>query len=227
MLASFIVLALLSGAHLACSSSTQDRRDTGTSLLLYTDQGCSTPSASNPNVTLGLNVCAVTTGLESFILFPTPCTSGDVAVWMFTDVACGNPASSLDWYHGANGNIDCYATFKGAMAAVMLTCDANTDETEPSRPTSTTTIAVGPVANAATPATGGSTATMAAPPTSSSATSTSGTQDTPTANSNSSGWNSLDLGTRIGIIVALVVGVPPIFIGLYTIHLMKKKKQRK
>ena len=212
MLAYFIALALLSWPQLARSS-------TGTFLSLYTDQACSTPSATNPNVTLGLNVCAVTTGLESFILLPAPCTSGDVAVWMFTDVACGNTASVLDWYHGAGDNNYCWAAFNGAMAAVMLTCDADTSETEPSRPTSTTTIAVGPVANAATSTTEGeSTANTAVPSTSSSATSTDGS----TADSKASGWNSLDRGTRIGIIVAIAVGVPPILIGLYALQRQRR-----
>ncbi|PMD13729.1 hypothetical protein NA56DRAFT_755500 [Hyaloscypha hepaticicola] len=191
----FLTLALLA------------RRSTaGVSLSLYTDQSCTTPSATNPNVTLGLNVCAVTTGLESFILLPTPCVSGDVAAWMFTDIACGNPAGIMDWYHGAGGNDYCWATFHGAMAAVMLTCDANKDETYPSRPTSTTTIAVGPVANppaSATTSTGSS----------SSGTSTSESGSTATGNSTATGWSSLDLGTRIGIIVAICVGVPPIIIG--------------
>jgi hypothetical protein len=206
----FITLALL--AH----------RSTGVSLSLYTDQSCTTPSATNPNVTLGLNVCAVTTGLESFILLPSPCTSGDVAAWMFNDIACGNPAGFMDWYHGAGGNDYCWATFHGAMAAVMLTCDANKDETYPSRPTSTTTIAVGPVANPPASATTGGGAT-AGPSTgsSSSETSTGESGSTTTGNSTATGWSSLDLGTRIGIIVAICVGVPPIIIGLIAL-----KKQR-
>ena len=68
---------------------------------------------------------------------------------------------------------------------------------------------------------------MAAHSISSSATSTGGAQDASTVNSNSSGWNSLDLATRISIIVGLAVEIPPILIELYTIQLMKKKRGRR
>jgi hypothetical protein len=213
MLASF-ARAVLFGAQLA--------RGLDIALMLYTDHACSTPSASNPNVTLGLNVCAVTTGLESFILTPVPCTSGNVAHWVFSDVACGDVSSA--YYHGANDNNDCFAAYDGAMAALMLTCDGNVDELEPSRPTSTTTIAVGPVATS-----GASMTAPAAPSSTSSAsglTGTGGNNGSSTTSSGGSGWNSLDLGTRIGIIIALAVGIPPILIGLYALSLKKKKDRR-
>jgi hypothetical protein len=229
MLTSFVAWALLSSAQLARSS-------VSIPLTLYTDHACSTPSSSNPNVTLGLNVCAVTTGLESFVLEPFPCTSGNVAQWVFTDVACGDVSDA--YYHGAGDNNYCYAAYNGAMAAVMLTCDGDAYETEPSRPTSTTTIAVGLVATAgaltvatagtSTVATAGaSTASPAASSTSSGSTGTGGSQGASTTNSVVSGWNSLDLGTRIGIIVALAVGIPPILIGLYAIRMKKKDQQRR
>jgi hypothetical protein len=211
MLASF-ARALLFGAQLA--------RGLDIALMLYTDHACSTPSASNPNVTLGLNVCAVTTGLESFILTPVPCTSGNVANWVFSDVACGDVSSA--YYRGANDNNDCYAAYDGAMAALMLTCDGDVDETEPSRPTSTTTIAVGPVATR-----GASMTAPAAPSSTSSAsgpTGTGGNNGSSTTSSGGSWWNSLDSNTRIGIIVALAVGIP--LIGLYCIYKKKKKDRR-
>jgi hypothetical protein len=125
MLASFIAWALLSGARLAHSSADIE-------LSLYTDHTSSTPSASNPNITRGLNVCAVTTGLESFVLSPVPCTSGDVAHWVFTTVACGDVSNA--YYHGASNNNDCYAAYGGTMAAVMLTCDVDVDEDDCGRP---------------------------------------------------------------------------------------------
>ncbi|TVY71416.1 hypothetical protein LSUE1_G005365 [Lachnellula suecica] len=206
MFATSVALTLL--------SSIQVVHSLGTSLSLYTDQGCSTPSTTNPNVTLGLNVCAVTTGMESFVIDPTPCTSGNVQAWMFLDVACGNPSSN--WYHGANGNNYCYATYKGAMAAVMLTCDGNTDETTPSRPTATMTIAVGEVANAPTStAAGGSTGATAVSSNSSSTTNTDASQPSSTTSSKASGWNGLDQGTRIGIIVALSMGIPAIILATW------------
>src|SRR5258707_106729 len=113
-------------------------------LLLYTDHAYSMPISSNPNVTLGLNVCTVITGLESFILPPVPCTSGDVAVWAFTNLGCRDISDGF--YHGAHSNNDCYAALEGAIAALMRTCNGDTYETEPSAPTSSTNVAVDPVA---------------------------------------------------------------------------------
>jgi hypothetical protein len=181
MLVSFLALALLSSAQLA--------RVNGIPLLLYTDHVCLTPSASNPNVTLELNVCAITTGLESFILDPTPCTTGNVQGWTFLDTACRNPGPVY-----SSGNIKyCYAPLEGGgIGSVMLTCDQS--ETTPPTPVSTTTIVVGPVAN---PITSNSS--------SSSSTSTGGTSDQPAIKS---WWDSLSRGTRIAFIVALAVGVP-------------------
>lgn len=217
MLASFILWALLSGAQLACGSAYYPREARLVAALsLYTDHACSTPSASNPNVTLGLNVCAVTTGLQSFILPPVPCTSGKVAQWVFTDVTCGSVSN--DYYLSANSNSNCYAAYHGAMAAVMLTCDGDAHETEPSRPTSTTTIVVGPVATG-----GASTAAPAAPSTSSGPTGTGADQGASTANSAASGWNSLNRGMRIGIIAALAVGIPLVLIGSYTTRMQRRR----
>lgn len=51
----------------------------------------------------------------------------------------------------------------------------------------------------------------------SSAGSTTGSAGTSTSNSGSGalGWKGLDCGARVAIIVAIVVGVPPIFVGLW------------
>jgi hypothetical protein len=215
MLASFIAWALLSGAQRARGSAIYPR-DAGlvAPLSLYTDHACSTPSASSSNVTLGLNICAVTTGLESFILSPVPCISGNVAQWVFKDVACG--AVSDDYYRGVN---NCYAAYHGAMAAVMLTCDGDASETVPSRPTSTTTIVVGPVATG-----GASTPAPAAPSISSGPTGTGADQGASTTGSGATGWNSLNQSTRIGIIVALAVGIPLLAVGSYTTRMQLKRE---
>jgi hypothetical protein len=76
---------------------------------------------------------------------------------------------------------------------------------------------------------GASTTAPAAPSSTSSAsglTGTGGNNGSSTTSSGGSGWNSLDLGTRIGIIIALAVGIPPILIGLYALSLKKKKDRR-
>lgn len=181
MLAPFVALALLSSAQLACGD--------GIPLAFYTDHACLTPSASNPNVTLELNVCVVTTGLESFVHDPTPCTAGNVQGWTFLDTACKNQASVY-----SSGTVKyCYAPIAGGgIASLMLTCDQS--QTTPPTPLSTTTIVVGPVAN---PSTSNSS--------SSSSTSTDGTSDSSTPKS---WWNRLSQGARIGFIVAFAVGVP-------------------
>jgi hypothetical protein len=212
MIAFFVALALLSAPELV--------RSTGIFLSLFTDEHCSTPSTTNPNVNLGINVCAVTTGLESFIYVPVACTTGFAKAWVFTDVGCTNPVDPDYYYVGGSNNNYCYAAYiPGVFPALMLTCDADAEEVTPSRPTSTTTIAVGSVVNAATSTTAGGSTTTGA----SSAGSTTNSTDTntgtgtSTSNSNATGWNSLDYGSRVGIIVAIAVGVPPIFIALYAL----------
>jgi hypothetical protein len=210
MIAFFVALALLSAPELV--------RSTGIFLSLFTDEHCSTPSTTNPNVTLGINVCAVTTGLESFIYVPVACTTGFAKAWVFTDVGCTKPVDPDYYYVGGSSNNYCYAAYiPGVFPALMLTCDADADEVTPSRPTSTTTIAVGPVVNAATSTTAGGSTTTGASSAGSTTGSTGTGTDTSTSNSNATGWNSLDYGTRVGIIVAIAVGVPPIFIGLYAL----------
>jgi hypothetical protein len=210
MIAFFVALALLSAPELV--------RSTGIFLSLFTDEHCSTPSTTNPNVTLGINVCAVTTGLESFIYVPVACTTGFAKAWVFTDVGCAKPVDPDYYYVGGSSNNYCYAAYiPGVFPALMLTCDADADEVTPSRPTSTTTIAVGPVVNAATSTTAGGSTTTGASSAGSTTGSTGTGTDTSTSNSNATGWNSLDYGTRVGIIVAIAVGVPPIFIGLYAL----------
>ncbi|KIM95699.1 hypothetical protein OIDMADRAFT_33784 [Oidiodendron maius Zn] len=176
MLSSLLILVLSNAL-----GSTLTTRATEIPLSLYTDESCLTPSTSAPNITLGLNVCTVTTGLESFILPVTPCISGNVAVWGFTDNACANLGTG-SWEISAT---HCYASSSnGAIAAIMLTCDANADETEPSAATATTTVSVGPVANSY--------------PTS---TTTPSSSSDSTPNSNTNPWDNLKIGTRVGIIV--------------------------
>lgn len=210
MIAFFVALALLSTPKLV--------RSTGIFLSLFTDEHCSTPSTTNPNVTLGINVCAVTTGLESFIYVPVACTTGFAKAWVFTDVGCAKPVDPDYYYVGESSNNYCYAAYiPGVFPALMLTCDADAEEVTPSRPTSTTTIAVGPVVNAATSTTAGGSTTTGASSAASTTDSTTDSTGTSTSNSNATGWNSLDYGTRVGIIVAIAVGVPPIFIGLYAL----------
>ena len=178
MLSSLLILVLSSAL-----GSTLTTRATEIPLSLYTDESCLTPSTSAPNITLGLNVCTVTTGLESFILPVTPCISGNVAVWGFTDNACANLGTS-SWEISTK---HCYASSSnGAIAAIMLTCDANADETEPSAAMATTTVSVGPVANSY-------------PTSTSTPSSSSGNNSTP--NSNTSPWDNLKIGARVGIIV--------------------------
>ncbi|OCT53324.1 hypothetical protein CLCR_10665 [Cladophialophora carrionii] len=182
------------------------------------DSGCTTPSTLATNISLELGACVVTPGLGSFHLSPFPCASGSVQNYVFTDTACGQV--SRDYYRGGDGS--CYTAYYGAMAAIMLSCD----QESPEPPTATTTIPVAAVA------TGASSSTSSTTPSSSneggddsSATSTSTTDtSSSSASASASEWNSLDLGTRIGIIVSLAVGVPPITL---TIYMILQKRRRK
>ena len=83
MIAFFVALALFSAPQLVHS--------TGIYLSLFTDQHCAVPSTTNANVTVGINFCVVTPGLESFIYTPVACSTGFAKAWVFTDVGCGVP----------------------------------------------------------------------------------------------------------------------------------------
>lgn len=217
-------LALLRAATLANASATE------IPMTLYTDNGCENPSTTAANVSLNIDVCVVTPGLGSYILEPFPCSSGSVVSYVFTDTACGNVAQDTVFRGGGvfGGNDNCYGPTGGDMAAIMLSCNQDT----PGQPSSTTTIDVGPVATGASPTSTSSTATSdsgAGGGSSSSSSSSSGTGFGSGSSSSysASGWNSLDLGTRIGIIIALAVGVPPILLGIYTLRLQKRRKEQK
>jgi hypothetical protein len=182
-------------------------------LPFYTDHDCTAPSTTASNTSLALGVCIVTPGMGSFEQLPVPCQSGSVQNYVFADTACGQ-LDGGSYYRTGDGH--CYAAFTGGMAAMMLSCD----QTAPGQPIATTTIDVGPVAT--------SPAQTSSPSSSSSGSGTdtgSGTtsSSSPTSNpsSLSSGWNSLDKGVRIGIIVSLAIGV------LLTLYLIAMKKQKR
>ena len=219
--------ALLRAATLANASATE------IPMTFYTDNSCDDASSTAAAVSVNIDVCVVTPGLGSFVLDPFPCSSGSVIAYVFGDTACGNVAED-SIFRGGGGdgtNDNCYGPIKGDLAAIMLSCKQDT----PGQPSSTTTIDVGPVATGASPtsistsstATSGSGGGGGSSPSSSSSSSSGTGSGSASSSSNPSGWDSLDLGTRIGIMVALAVGIPPILIGIYTIRLQKKKKERR
>ena len=171
-------------------------------ITLYTDTDCVTPSTSATNVSLGIGVCAVTPGLSSFHLGSFPCLSGSVRYYIFGDTACGHTTDFTDHY------ADCHSAIEGGLAAVMLSCN----QEDPEQPSSFTTINVGPIATAASStlpaATGGGGDDYP--------NSGSGSGSSPESSPEAHGWDSLSLGTKLGIIISLAVGVPPILIGLWT-----------
>lgn len=224
MLVVLVAWALLRAATLANASATE------IPMTLYTDNSCDDPSTTAANVSLNIDVCVVTPGLGSFVLEPFPCSSGSVITYVFSDTACGNVVEGGVTRGGDGSNNDnCYGLIQGDLAAIMLSCNQDT----PGQPSSTTTIDVGPVATGASPSSTSSTATSSSgggdgsSPSSSSSSGTGSGSGSSSSSSIASGWNSLDFGTRIGIIVALAVGIPPILLGIYTIHLQKKKKERR
>ncbi|EXJ63934.1 hypothetical protein A1O7_00269 [Cladophialophora yegresii CBS 114405] len=213
MLVLFVACALLFSTY-ACADGTL------IPITFYTNfgfsGGCTTPSTLATNVSLEIGVCVVTPGLGSFHLGLFPCASGSVQQYVFTDTACGQLSS--DYYSGVD---DCYVAYYGAMAAIMLSC--NQESPEP--PSATTTIPVAAIATGASSSSTSST-TSASSNGGGDNSSPSGTSSSPSPSSSSSasGWSSLDLGTRIGIIVSLAVGIPPIILGIYTILQRRKRK---
>ena len=95
----------------------------------FTDYQCNTPSTAATNVSLPLDVCVVTVGIQSFQLPKTPCAGGgapSVLNYGFTDNFC-----SKEWlYHTEYGD-GCYrADGEGAaFGSILLTCK----EEDPSR----------------------------------------------------------------------------------------------
>lgn len=227
MLVFLIVWALLCPATWAGADGTE------IPITLYTDNTCLDVSTTATNVSLNLDVCTVTPGLGSYVLNPFPCSSGSVIGYVFSDTACGNSDQS-NLFRGGGGdgsNPHCYGPIYGGLAALMLSCKQNT----PGQPSSTTTINVGPIAAGASPTSTSSTAKGSGGDGSSStngssgggSSSTSATSIASSSSSPSGSWNSLDYGARIGIIVALAVGIPPILLGIYAIYMKKKKKAPK
>lgn len=197
-----VAWALFRPVTLADASSTE------IPMTLYTDNSCKDASTTAANVSLNLGVCTVTPGLGSFVLNPFPCSSGSVIGYVFSDTACGNANQNNLFRGGGDDGVNphCYGPIKGGLAAVMLSCEQNT----PKQPTSTTTINVGPIATGASITSPSSTANVTSSDGSSSSSNDSGTPRS------SSGWKSLNSSTRIGIIVALSVGIPLLTIcGIY------------
>lgn len=208
-----VAWALFRPATLADASSTE------IPMTLYTDNSCKDASTTAANVSLNLDVCTVTPGLGSFVLNPFPCSSGSVIGYVFSDTACGNANQNNLFKGGGDGaNPHCYGPIKGDLAAVMLSCDQNT----PKQPSSTTTIKVGPIATGASITSPSSSSTTKGASSDGSSSSSSSSNDSGTPGSSSSGWKSLNSGTRVGIIVALSVGIPLLTIsGIY-----KERKRR-
>lgn len=194
-----MLVFLLSAWVLFCQATLADASSTEIPMTLYTDNSCKDPSNTTANASLKLDVCNVTPGLGSFVLNSFPCSSGSVIGYVFSDTACGNLNQNNLFKGGGGANPHCYGPISGGLAALMLSCNQNT----PGQPSSTTTINVGPIATGASKTSPSSTSNGA-----SSDGSSYSSNDSGTPRSSSSGWNSLNSGTRIGIIVALSVGIP-------------------
>ncbi len=174
-------LALISCAWLTCGLDV--------SLNFYTSTDCKTASTITPSAALNLSICVVTPGLVSLHYDTVPCAGGGIVVpYLFGDTTCGSQQSILDFYK-TGSDFHCLSDFASdAVAAVMLSCNQN----HPEQPQGTSTVSVAQVATGAPP-----TSTTSAP--SGSDQSSNDGQNTQT------GWSSLSLGARIGIIVAAAV----------------------
>ena len=167
--------------------------DTTVSLGLFTDIECEAPSTVQPNVSLPLDVCAITPGLGSVTLPVVPCSEGSVQVWSFSGSACAKE----DMIFVLGNNCMGRAT-EGTYGAIMLNCD----ETSPGVAASTTTLDLG-VALAAT-------ATSSTTPASSSSNSSKNS-----IKNESSWWERISLGARIGIVIAGVAAGILIIFGIW------------
>ncbi|KAK6217770.1 hypothetical protein LQW54_003279, partial [Pestalotiopsis sp. IQ-011] len=158
--------------------------------------------------------------LESFQFPSTPCAGGgapSVLSYAFTDQYC-----IKSWLYTANYGKGCRGadTAGSAYGSILLTCRAESSSGQaPSSDGISVTITVGPAASGAS-----SSGTSSGSSNSSSSSSSGGTTSTSSSGFSSdsfdgcSGWSCLSYGERIGVIVAIAVGVPPILIGLYQIR---------
>ncbi|KAF3001613.1 hypothetical protein E8E14_006647 [Neopestalotiopsis sp. 37M] len=186
----------------------------------FTDNECNTASTITPSVSIPLDACIVTIGMESFQLPTTPCAGGgapSVLTYGFTDQHC-----IKSWLYTAGYGKGCRGADSAgeAYGSILLTCRAESDSGQaPSADSTTVTITVGPAATGAS-----SSGTSSGSSNSSGSTTSSGTTGTSSSGSGGdssdscSGWSCLSYGERIGVIVAIAVGVPPIIIGIYALR---------
>ncbi|MCJ1386942.1 hypothetical protein MMC17_010071 [Xylographa soralifera] len=198
-------------------------------LNFYTDGQCQVSSTEHASASVSISECLVTTGLVSISYNPVSCTSGDAVLLGFSDTACGTQLGGSDWFHSN----ECFARYEGDIAAVLLTCSQKNSagDVDPGTPTATSTILVGPVADAApTPtqattsnAPASQTAALASPTSSNdsgSGTGTSGTSGNSTSGSSTGSASTpspssepkLSTSDIISLGVGLGVGIPTLIL---------------
>ena len=193
------------------------RAQTQVKLDLYTDFDCQEASTENPTINIPINECLVTTGLGSVGVPSVPCQNGVVNIIAFGDASCGITVSVFD---SPNGK--CWFRTNGAIAAVLLTCvqDGGYDA-----PTVTSTIAVGPIADAAptgtqstssptSPSGVSATTTGSSAATSTAATDGPGGGSTTSSSSSSSSFHHLSSSDIIAI-AAAVGGIAATFLACW------------
>lgn len=193
-------------------------------LNLYTDNQCQIASTQKATVSISISICIVTIGLGSISHSSVPCSNGNVQLLGFSDTACG---TQLDLYSKGN---TCIGPYRGDVAAVMLTCaqEDNSGNINPGTPTTTSTISVGPVADAAPTATksvsGSSSSVTATQTAASSSPSSSGgasANDNGTGGANPSSSSSssrLSTSDIISLAVGLGVGIPTVILSYLAVR---------
>ncbi|MCJ1254532.1 hypothetical protein MMC24_002347 [Lignoscripta atroalba] len=207
----------------------------------YTDGQCQTPSTENAAVSIPISECIVTPGLGSISYDRVPCTNGAVQLVAYQDTSCGTQLGILDWYRVTDS---CSARYKGAIAAILLTCNqvSGAGTIDPGTPTATSTVVVGQVADSA-PTAAQSVASNSRSITNSAVTTArTGSSSSPSSSTNSGGSgtdnNAEDSSTSssssssglsrsdiISIAIGLGVGLPTILIGLWGIRRHRRNQQ--
>ena len=195
---------------------------------LYDDWSCQKPSTINPEVSLTLDTCLVTTnGYGLVIAELPPCSEGTAVMLYYSDVACQLPTENA----GPSPFDDkCISLAAGAnifdAKSAMFSCKAAEDNPQPTATTTALVSGIAPVATGSADGSGSSSGVIASSkPTSATSANPASTGHSTESSSTDSGGGSgsaaktntesgLSTSDIVAIAVGLGIGVPTILIML-------------